>query len=151
MFHTAPLPHEPQPTTLPGRNPPLPLHRFLGSSIDMGHVASGLSIPALPQHSFCDLGCMSPLSQSQFCCLNNEHDACLAGSDVHEVTPEATRQNEQRRRGTLQSPPGPGSPGARVGGTHRGRPDAPRWCSGHSSSLSRAGPRQDERATPRPF
>lgn len=84
---------------------------------------------------------MSPLSQSRFCGLQNEHDACLAGSDVHRVAPEATRQRSRGGEG----------PAARVGGRHRGRPDAPRRCGSHSSSLPRAGPWQDERAAPRPF
>lgn len=94
---------------------------------------------------------MSPLSQSRFCGLQNEHDACLAGSDVHWVAPEATRQRSRGGEELCRARRGPGGPAARMGGRHRGRPDAPWRCGGHSSSLRRAGPWQDERAAPRPF
>lgn len=98
------------------------------------HGSRGIraSDPSSATYSFCDLGPLPPLSQSQFCFLQNEHDPCLVGSDV-QVTPQGTRQREKRRRGSWEAAAGPRGRAAHVGGKHRRGPDAPRRRSGHSS------------------
>lgn len=82
----------------------------------------GIQSQLCATYPFCDLGHMSPFSWAQFCSLQNGHDTCAFGSDGQadmQVTLRAAKQRRRRRRRGTWRLPGPGSPAAHQGGSHR--------------------------------